>query len=131
MPELRPEFDCLICEFDCLICSLTVLYVQYSLESGAAHAGECGDCLLEGPQPPNHTVEFNSDIDITYCSLKLILLKRSIFGRTPKTKHAKSGGCSRRINFRKQYFYIDIGVKVAGGLLGAMLGLKMRHYPLI
>ena len=29
-----------------------------------------------------------------------------------KTKNAKSGFCSRRINFRKQYFYIDIGVEL-------------------
>ena len=43
----------------------------------------------------------------------MILLKRSNFGRTTKTKHAKSGVCSRIINFRKQYFYIDIGVKIS------------------
>jgi hypothetical protein len=55
-----------------------------------------------------------------YCFLKLILLKRSNFRRTTETKHAKSGVCSRRINFRKQYFYIDIGVKIGSGAGGVM-----------
>ena len=41
----------------------------------------------------------------------MILLKRSNFGRATKTKYAKSSVCSRGINFRKQYFYIDIGIE--------------------
>ena len=37
--------------------------------------------------------------------------KKQLWTYNKKTKHAKSGVCSRRINFRKQYFYIDIGVQ--------------------
>ena len=54
--------------------------------------------------------EFNSDTDINILFSK-VDLKRSNFGRTTKTKHAKSGACSRRINFTKHYFYFDVGVK--------------------
>ena len=53
----------------------------------------------------------NSDIDIKYCFLKLILLEHTpllacfTFGVRSKLLLFRS------INFRKQYFYIDIGVK--------------------
>ena len=53
----------------------------------------------------------NSDIDIKILfskadspAKKQLRTRRSNFGRTTKSKHAKSGVCSRRINFEKSIF---------------------------
>jgi hypothetical protein len=51
----------------------------------------------------------------------LILLETDHFWRVAKPKHVKSGVCSRIINFRKQYFYIDIGVESSPASAGAAL----------
>jgi hypothetical protein len=61
-----------------------------------------------------HQTKLNSDIDIKILLSKVDSPERSNIGRTTKTKRAKSGVCSRRINFGKQYLYINIGVKSRG-----------------
>ena len=55
-----------------------------------------------------------SDIDIKMLFPEVDSPEISHFWRVAKPKHAKSGLCSRRINFRNQYFNIDIGVKTWG-----------------
>jgi hypothetical protein len=82
-------------------------YVRFWLLETTALEGKLtfGDPLLDsGVVSPRDGLN-STPISIQKCCfLKLVILKRSNFGRTTKTKHAKSGVCSSRINFRKQYF---------------------------
>jgi len=54
---------------------------------------------------------FNYDIDMIILSSKVDSAENKQVWTYHKTTHAKSGMFSNRINFRKQYFYIDVGVK--------------------
>ena len=55
-------------------------------------------------------------MDIKILLSKVDSPEKKQFWTYNKTKHAKSGVCSRRMNFRKQYLYIDIRVKDAGAI---------------
>ena len=71
-------------------------------ETGCGRLGSTGRRQISAPT----SIEFNR-------FLELIFFEISHFCLVTKLKHAKSGLCSRRINFRKRSNLIDVGVKIA------------------
>ena len=68
---------------------------------------QAGACLAEAAC----CSELNTDIDTKMLFSKVDSPENKQLWTYHKNKNAKSGVCSKRINFRKLYFYIDIGVK--------------------